>query len=537
MKNNIWRFMVLLIFGMLLVDSPVLMAFESNTLEVGLPSDNKKVIEAYMRQAKHFMEKSDYVSAKNKLEKVLELDENHAEAMELLAVCEEKMEQQRAVERAALNSAINSGSIQSLRSFIEQYPKSEFVGQAENCIEDFELWATARQNNTKAAYQEYLSKSKVMGYEDEANEKERGFEAEEAWANCHNSIEKLEDFVDKYYGTTHSKDAQYELNLLYAERYYKQKEHYFALIYYKKAKEIHALNGEYLKHFNELQQEEQFNKLKNSYVLTDLIDFLKHLSVDSPYYNPISNKIAIIKANNLTSYSTEMDMDVALNYAKDDATKAKVKERILEVKKRQRERKRETAKKERKIWWKDRVTFGWNIIGADFDPEFDISSTGVSSKPSTYSLETGLRLRFGRFNDIINITIGLDYQNYKGKYVYQQYYYDEAKYSVIHRRLAPQINFKLNMAPDYKRAFYLGCSAEFGYEIEEIEDYFDRINSFQDVFYWTVPSIAIEPQIGFNHKHFDWGIYYRCYLDGFSFFESEYSDGNNRIGMYITIYF
>lgn len=502
--------------------------------------DIKTDIEAYLKQARHNMKKGDYVTAKKKLEKVLELDEEHEEALILLAECEEKIMQQKVVEETAFDAAINDGNVQALRAFIEQYPNSEFVNQAENCIADFEMWTVAKQKNSKSAYQEYLSNSTVLGYKKEAEEFIHIIEAEEAWLCCHNSnsIEKLESFVNQYSGTSHSDEAQFELNLIRAEKYYQQNENDFALVYYKKANGFRALTGDCLKRYNELLQEEQYNKLKNSYVLDDLMVFLKHLSTDSPYYNSVSNKIAIIKANNLTSYSSEMDMDIALNYAKDDLTKEQVKQRISDVKKQQRLNERNRKKRRRQAWWEDRVTLGWNMIGGDVDPSLNLDMETAEDFPTTCSLETGLRLRFGRFDDIFNFTIGVDYQNYWGKYISYGYYFQEARYQTVHRRLAFPINVKLNInGGNSSSSLFMACSAEFGYEINEFVDHFKCFINGGNNNVSLTSSIAIEPQIGFNYKHFDWGLYYRCYLNGYGFFEDVFSAGNKRFGIYMTVYF
>lgn len=509
--------------------------------------DKKTEIAANMRQARHFMEKGDYVSAKKKLKRVLELDEGHAEAQRLLEECNGMIEQQREVEREALQDAINAGSVKALQDFIAQYPKSGFVSQAESCIEDFELWDEARKKDTKAAYQHYLSASNRLGYKSDAESAIYRIEAEEAWADCHNSnsMTKLESYLDKYSNSTHAKEAEYELNILKAEKCYNQNSRTLALSYYEKANTYRTLIGSHKKNYDELVLEATYDRLKGSTNLTDLQNFLKRLTLDSPYYNPISNRIAVVKAQRLTISSSDMDMDVALSYAKDNETKTTVKQYISDVKKRQRENRRDMRKWRRKTWWEDRATLGWSIVTADLDPDFRIRFDNSSGYPSTLSLGTGLRLRFGRYNDRVNFTIGVDYQNYWGKYVTTSNYYgyyeeEEVRYSTISRRLAFPVNFKVNLPVNKysRRAFYFGCTAEFGFDVNDVANYFKQINQFEDFLNWqAIPSIAIEPRIGFNHKHFDWGLYYRYYFDGYRFFNSEFSTGNKRLGVFMAVYF
>ena len=377
--------------------------------------DKKTEIAANMRQARHFMEKGDYVSAKKKLERVLELDEEHAEALRLLEECNGMIEQQREAERKALQNAIDAGSVKALQDFIAQYPKSEFVSHAESCIVDFELWNKARQKDTKAAYQNYLDTSTVLGFKNEAESAIVRFETEEAWDECHNSnsIIKLESFMEKYPNSSHVREAEYEVNLLEAAKYYKQNSRSLSLSYYEKANAYRSLTGSHRKCYDELLQEATYERLMDSDDLDDMQRFLRQLSLDSPYYTPISNRIAIIKAQELTVNSTQEDMDGAMSYAMDDGTKSAVKRYISDIKKCQREKRRIARKDRRKAWWEDRATLGWSIVTADIDPMLNIEledlyygSLNSSNYPSTCSLSTGLRLRFGRYNDLLNFTIG-----------------------------------------------------------------------------------------------------------------------------------
>ena len=514
--------------------------------EVGVAissSDDKTEIAANMRQARHYMKKGDYVSAKKKLERVLELDEEHEEALRLLKVCNEWMEQQKKAEKAALNAAVESRTVKALEDFIAQYPKSEYVSQAESCIVDFNLWDKARQEDTKTAYQKYLNTSTIRAYKDEAEAAIFRIEAEEAWNDAHNSnsIPKLESFLKQYPRSAHEKEAEYEINLMKAEQYFAKNSRSLALVHYEKANAYRALTGTHLRCYKELLLEARYDELKGSNNLTDLQDFLKKLPPDSPYYNPISNRIAVIKAQRLTVNSSETDMDEALGYAKNDDTKSTVKNYIADIKKRQRENRRNIRRKNRKEWWEDRATLGWNMVTADMDPSFDLSATNSSAYPTTCSLGTGLRLRFGRYNDWINFTIGADYQNYWRKHVTYSGYYnltEEIDYYTIYRRLAFPVNIKLNMPSESIMAFYFGCTAEFGFDFDYVLDYVMHIRKFEDFLDWqATPSIAIEPQIGFNHKHFDWGLYYRRYLDGYRFFDSDYSFGHRRLGIYMVVYF
>ena len=245
--------------------------------------DKRTEIAANMRQARHLMEKGDYVAAKRKLERVLELDKDHAEAKTLLAECKQKIEALKTAELKELNNAVEAGTEQALRGFIERHPKGFFIEQAQNYLQDFHLWDAARQKGTKDAYIEYLLTSTIQGYKNEAELAIKTIDAEAAWEICKQNmtINKLEEFIEDYSETPFENEAKYELDLIKAENYFDNGPHATALMFYEDANKIHSLTGQYSKHYRELVTEQHYNQVKTSSSVYDLVDFLSRTSSDS----------------------------------------------------------------------------------------------------------------------------------------------------------------------------------------------------------------------------------------------------------------
>lgn len=369
--------------------------------------DKKTEIEANLRQAKHYMEKGDYVAAKQKLERVLELDKDHAEAKRLLAECDQKIEAQKKREYDELDKAVKAGTELALRNYIDRYPNGTYVEQAQKYLTDFQLWSSAHTRNTKESYQEYLSTSNVKGYKDEAELAIKTIDAARDWELCKKdkSIKRLESFISQYSGTSYEKEAQYELNLLRAEDAYVRGSHSVALSFYNEARKTHSLTGDCLKHFRELETEAQYDKIKSSRDVSALKDFLSRTSSTSPYYDLISNRLALILADRFSYSSSESDFNEALSYARNQSTRDSVTQSINTTKREQRsfrrEMRRDARREARRRRWDGAVHFGWNI--------FDLYANS-----KTVEAETGLRLKFGRDDHLLNFLVGADLQLFYG---------------------------------------------------------------------------------------------------------------------------
>lgn len=483
-------------------------AFETNEAGTAffISPDKKTEIAANMRQAMHFMEKGDYVSAKRKLERVLELDKDHAEAKTLLAQCEQKIETQRAAELEDLNNAVEAGTEQALHNFIENHPESFYIEQAEKYLQDFHLWTTAQQKGTKEAYDDYLSASTVQGYKKEALLAIKTIDAEAAWEICKKKLTtyKLEKFIEEYSDTPFEKEAKYELYLIIAEDYYTKGPHATALEFYEDANKIHSLTGQYSKHYRELVTEQRYNQVKTSSSVYELKDFLSRTSTDSPYYNPISNRLALVLANNLPLYSSEEDFKEALRYARDNETRASVKRIIESVKIRQRSQRQGQRQLARKNAWKGNTSWGWNIFDCYLGND-------------VFEFESGVRIRFGQAYQRFNFLIGMDIQFFIYSYPDYSYSYSYTQTDMV-AKLAIPASLRINLGEGYSH-WYLGLGTIL----------------YPNLATNTNPCIAIEPQIGYSFGRLDFALHLRHMTNEYGIIGN--SRIKNMVGYYCTYYF
>lgn len=455
--------------------------------------DNKSEIKANMKLAKKFMEKGKYAQAKKCLDKVLELDPNHAEAQQLLAECEQHLEAQRALEQIELIEALTAGTEQALQNFIATHPDSDFVPQAEAYLADHQLWSTARQTNTKEGYLDYLRQSTLKSYKTEAEEAIRQFEMEEAWNECHNSgsTTLLERFIETYPTSIHVNDAQYELHLTKAKTYYDNHQNDLALRHYQEAHKIHPLTGEHERRYQELKIAKRFEELKTSSDLEALQQFYAQLPNNSPYLNTISNRIAVVRANRLNSYSTENDYNNALYYACDDITKNYVNGKISAAKKSQRERVREEKREKRKA---DRAyrrrhpvkffSVGWDIADCYLGKDF-------------FNVETGINFRFGQCNHVFNFLIGANAQYFIPTSDLSDFYYYQSWDFDSFFKFAIPASIRFNIG----EVFYVGVGAICWPNKET----------------GSSPTWAIEPQLGLCSPHFEFGVNARFFYETYDF--------------------
>jgi hypothetical protein len=459
-----------------------------------------------MRQARHLMEKGDYVAAKRKLVRVLELDQNHAEAKALLAQCEQKIEAQRTAELEELNNAVEAGTEQALRDFIERYPEGFYIEQAQNYLQDFHLWDTARQKGTKDAYLEYLSTSTIQGYKNEAELAIKTIDAAAAWAICKKnlSINKLEEFIEDYADTPYEKEARYELYLMKAENYYDLGAHSSALKCYEDANKIHSLTGQYSKHYRELQTEARYNEIKWSNRIADLKDFLSRTSTDSPYYDPISNRLALALSDKFTVYSSEADFNEAKKYARDTATKAKVQEAIDNIKVRKRDLRIAERKKARQNKGKGLVSFDLNVLSCYYGNAFEV--------------ETGMRVRLGRADQRLNFLIGTDVQLYMYTRTDYEYGYGYL-YSgtTFFTKLTIPASVRLNFGKGFSR-WYIGLGTVL----------------YPNLASTLRPCFAIEPQFGLSGNKWSLAVHFRHVTNKYGITESSSIDNMLGLGLFYS---
>lgn len=365
------------------------------------PSNKGVEVRANLKQAQYLLEHSDYVNAKKKAERVLQLDPKNVEATQLLSKCNSKINQQIELENNAYKQAISNGSLVALKAFVNKYPRSQYRNKVEQRIADYNLWQSAKNKNTKEAYEKYLQISKSKSYKDEANEaidylmtKENNafnsaletytissfqsfisqhpnshyvndakkhiheielwdyarnlntkesflnylqestvkknksdaedyiqrIDSENDWLKCKdsNDLNELETYIHKYPNSAHKLFAQYKINLISGEQNYNYGNYSMAFQLLSKANNYQQLNGFHLQHLNKACEETEYVSLSNSNDVGALKNYLAKSSSYNEHFEIVSNRVAIILANNLTDKSTDYNYKEALSFAKDN---------------------------------------------------------------------------------------------------------------------------------------------------------------------------------------------------------------------------
>lgn len=470
----------------------------------------------------------DYARALKLLNEALRLSPQNSEALQLQAICKAKVAEQLKEEETAYSAACREKTKEALQAFIRRYPNSPYRQQAENRLADYALWTQALQANTKAAYQSYLNTSKYLSFKDEAIEKITDIEADEEWNKIKGSdtVASYEAFISKYPNSRHVKEATWHRLVLRGEEAYAQNYRQTAYAYLAEADGISALTGIARAHFQDLKDERECESMLSSTDGNKIKAYLHRIGNTSKYYAQVSNHLATLLSKNLSVFSTDNDMDEALSYAMDASTRATVKQTI-QIKKEERSRYNKRMRSNaHKRWWEDNFSWG-------FDGDIETNTMGDAGSALYYS--AGLQFRFGGYQHLFNMTIGIKYrwfsQIQKIHYTYGDYSFSESRFATFGGALAVPLDLRFNIAKCSSRSrLFLGVGCEYGAKI------FDKSNGYLENNY-----VAVYPQFGITSPHFDISIYWKTYKGG-PFTKRARNDreefnGNSHVGLQMAVLF
>lgn len=487
--------------------NPISKELSASTMSVQ-QFDKRTIIKKILADAQKNIAKGQYLAAQKSLNSLLRLDPKNSKAKELLGECREGIMKQKQQIHEIYLRACETGTINSLESFISNYPNSEYVFQAKQRIKDYNSWKEAKEQNTINAYNSYLANSSILAYEEEANEAIKNIQIEAEWNDC-NDEEQLNAFIQKYPNSSLVNQARHKLNILKGEKCYAENNYTLAYLYLTDANNFQALSGLPAQHYKTIIDKREFDDIMVSSNIERVKNYLKTLSLSSTYYNPTSNRLAFLLGASLNVSSSEDSMEEALSYAKDSETKSLVMQYIDKVKSDQSYYAHLRKIAARKAWWEHRFMVGWNVFHIDY---FD----------KVLGVGTGVKLRMGRWSDVINLLFGAEYSYlvYIPKLNIQAE--DFKALPVSHAVELPLgLRFNLFRVGTYSK-FYIGCNAAFGFNLSEGKHF--RVNK---------QSISIEPQFGFASKNLDFGIYYKRYLKDHEVFKDT-NKYNQRIGCFFT---
>ena len=483
--------------------------------ETFLQFDKSAMVQQKLKKAQACINSGQFATAQTLLRGVLKLSPNNSRAKAMLASCEEGVRNQNRKELQAYEDACSEGTPFALQSFISKYPKSEKVSDVKNRLQDYKLWNAASSRNTIDAYYDYLSESSMKAYRSEAYVAIDKLKEDNDWNTCKNGSNEslLSKFIANHPNSCHVKEAQYFLNVIRGEENYAKQYYYSAYEYLYKANSYRTLTGAPARHFQEMKQENEFKEAMASSDISLLSNYLYSLPTYSPYRTKVSNRLAILKASQLGSYSSESGMNEALAYAQDEETRSLVKNYIKRAKELHAYYEKSKRAAARRFWWRNRFTIGWNICHLDYLDDF-------------MGLGTGIRTKFGRWDDVVNFTLGAEY-------AYIMYFNDDVDddetYASVAHQIEVPIGFRLNLFEIWENTkFYIGCEGSFGFNLAEGD-------KFRGVL--SKNNFSIAPQIGFASRRWDMGFYYKKYVNGMPLFKNFPCEKSQRIGYFLTYYF
>lgn len=239
---------------------------------------------------------------------------------------QQEIDERKRVEKQKYEEACQEGTLQALQNYARLYPKSKYINDVNNRIEDFSLWSSAKSQNTLLSYNQYLQQSRYKSFEKEARAAIVELDSQEEWNSIRHSENKdeVKNFISKYPNSTCKGTAQERVCELEGIDLYRNGDLLAALSKFNEAGGKNSISPTNQAAYDECKEFYDYKKIVTA---TDGETFLRRYP-NSAYYNQVSNRVARLKALSLTTFSSEQAYAEALSYAKDKATRDTVKSYI-----------------------------------------------------------------------------------------------------------------------------------------------------------------------------------------------------------------
>ncbi|MDE6534964.1 MAG: hypothetical protein K2K82_03035 [Muribaculaceae bacterium] len=459
-------------------------------------------------QAKYLQDQADKLKARQRAEE--EMERAKQRALKEKQEREQRERERKALEQRTYYNILDSKNLDQYNSFISDYPNGEYTPEIRRRADEIKLWREtavkesidgyehylstsefhwydnqARQaildlkkkaeraewqkvvaKNTLEAYEQYLKQYPNTAYKDEVESAISKMKAQRDWetVSANPTIEGLETYVAKYPNAENVAAAKEQLNIMKAEKYYAAGNINAAYTEFLKVN-TNSLSYDQKKMYDSVVEDYRFARLSDSSSEEVLQNFQKQYP-NGRHHDQVSNMIALSKASNLGTSSTQLDYTQALSYATDDATRAIVNRHINRSKDAIKEYKKAEKKRIRKA--------NGGIVNIGF--EFVDFNVGVSSYDRlAYNYNIGLMLRVGNFNDRVQFAIGVkpglivhslddeyDY-DYDYEYEYGYDYYSRSEDSEsnnsnaqFHLPIVAQLKLNLFKSSENSRCFVFG---------------------------------------------------------------------------------
>lgn len=391
---------------------------------------------------------------------------------------------------------------QSCQQFIDDYGNmaskdaviAKHVADVRNRQSELTLWDETQATGTIAAYQDYLQSSKYKSFAAEADAAITKLTAQERWRTIKDtaSVATILAYQSEFPQAPDMQETQLRLHELRGEAFYRGGQLLEAYQEFNEAGGRTALRSANLNAYDACREEYDYRSLTDTTSENALIAFLSSYP-QSTYYSDVSNRIAIVKARNLTLYSTEEAYRAALSYATDDNTQSMVESYIS--------RSRAAYQAEMRRQRRQRIKYngGYVLFGIELmDMGFDVIESNRLFDVFYYDL--GISFKVGNYRAPVQFEVGIKpgfvaYQLSDGDYFDENSEYD-TKYD-FHLPAFARLKINLFNAGSHCK-FYL--SALGFYNVV-------RRKAYESEF-------AVGGGCGFAWRHGDIQIYYKQDING-----------------------
>lgn len=348
-----------------------------------------------------------YAEARANCMKLLAINPSDSNARSLSRLCDGQLA--KAAERAADNKlwaeVESSNDISAYKNYLAKYPTGIHAGEARDFVAEEDLWAETKMKNTEAAYREYLGISKLLRYKKESEHKIAIYEDSHRWgiAQQNDTKSAYQNYLSEAGELAqHKKEAQAKIALFDAMTFYVASNYEEARKNFESAKKYYSLNTDQKQAYRICCEESDYNSMQRFPTVSKGRAFLSNYS-GSKYTTQVKDLLSRAYCN-VHEYAT------ARIYAQTKEAEKYIKEHEKQYKKSSRNTKSYAYKETvytPKIPSKSRVrsTTEYAInIGFDFD---------VWSYSYSYTIPR-VEFSIGSFQNLVNLAIGLQYRRLTG---------------------------------------------------------------------------------------------------------------------------
>lgn len=352
-------------------------------------------------------------------------------------------------EEDAYNSTCQTSTLDAFRDFLKKYPQSQYAQDVQNRIKDFDLWSITKKNNTIQSYNSYLQNSKLKTFATEARAAIEDINAVSEWqkVKSSNSLSDVQAYMRKYPNASSISDAKKKEHELKGVQFYNSGNLASAYLEFTDAGGKYAIAYANRTAYDKCQEYHEFSLLSSYSKEADLNAFMNKYP-SSTYSNQVSNWIAIAKAKDFSMYTGDYTYKTALSYATDDATRNQVKG-YYEAKRKEYSQYKKEQRRIKRHRDGGIINFGLELLDLGLNP----SSYSDTDSDIDYVMyyNVGLGIKFGNYKSPVQFEIGAK----PGLIVYTLWYdyEDETETAAFHLPLYARL--KIGLGGGYSSKWYI----------------------------------------------------------------------------------